>query len=329
MKQSDSSPRSRGNNSDPDKYFEELRKENYDNTFQQVEVWLRNSSIKLSNKNSERKFSNMKNYFSAHKFRLAYTFLILAFVVAACNYPVTQQETVSDVLTWSVSKDNTDAVNKISSLDWFKNSEYNYKNENINGQERISYSMVIPIENLNKVEDFRNQLRSIPGMSEIKLTPISETVKRPVYSAVLNGIFKIDINASNMSNDELSQEVDRQLKNAGIEAATVNFEKDSDGKRVIRLIIPDDQLNKEGGFDVTIKDGNNVSRLKEFRKEGPDGGERFKGKSDKEIRDMVRQDVDKDLKDDQIEIVRKGENVMVKIKRFDKNNEIETENEIR
>ncbi|MEO8665480.1 MAG: hypothetical protein ABI462_08275 [Ignavibacteria bacterium] len=317
MKQSASSTGQKENNPDPDKYFDELRKENYDGTFQPVEIWLRKSSSILSNKNSERKFINMKNYFNSHKFRLAYTFLILAFVVAACNYPVTQQETVSDVMTWSVNKDNTEAVSKIHSFDWIKNGEYT---ENINGEGKISYSLVIPKENVDRVSDYKSQLEAISGINDVKMIPINETIKRPVYSALLNGIFKTDINATNMSDEELKEEVSRQLKNAGIENAQVDFEKNADGKRLIRLDISGEQLKKEGDFDITIRDGNNVSRMKELRKESPDGGEKFKGKTDSEIRDIVRKDVDPALTDDQIEIIRDGENAMVRIKKINKDN---------
>lgn len=273
----------------------------------------------------------MKNYFSAHKFRLAYTFLILAFVVAACNYPVTQHETVGDVLIWNIAKENTLAADQINRLDWLKSGEYNYKDENTDGEEIISYSLVIPKENIDKVPEFIKQLENIAGVGGIRLIPINETVKRPVYSALLNGIFKIDINATNMSDDELRMEVETQLKNAGIENAQVDFEKDGGGKRMIRLFIPDQQLKKDGGFDMTIKDGNNVSRMKGIRKDGPGGEDKFKGKSDQEIRDMVRQDLDRDLKDDEIEIIRDGENVMVKIKKLveNKSGTLETETKLK
>ncbi|MEP7146436.1 MAG: hypothetical protein ABI792_05460, partial [bacterium] len=169
MKQSGSSPASEESNAVPDKYFNELRKENYENTFQPVEAWLRNIHSKNLNKNSERKFSNMKNYFKVHRIRLAYTFLVLAFSVAACNYPVTQQEIVGDVLTWKVSTDNTNGINKIRSLDWFKNGEYNYNEENISGSKWISYSFVIPKESSGRGSDFKMQLENIEGVKDVKL----------------------------------------------------------------------------------------------------------------------------------------------------------------
>lgn len=327
MKQSNSSQTSKENNLN--KYFDELKKESYDDTFSATEGWL-HKITNLSTKKSERKFSIMKNYFSANKFKLAYTFLILAFIVGACNYPVTQEESVGDVLTWTVAKENTDAISQIENMDWFKKGECNFNEEN----GIVSYSIVIPKESHANTPDYERQLNAIPGILEINLHPLSETIQRPVYSALLNDLFKIDINATNMSNDELSKEIDTQLKNAGIENATVNFEKGSDNRRMVKIQIPEGKLIMDGGFDMTIKDGGNTTRLKEVRKTGSGDPDRFKGKTDVEIRNMIRQDLgNPNIKDDEIEIIREGEKVKVKVKVSKtvdgKQGQIETEDEIK
>ena len=308
MKQSGSSQKSKES-----KYFDELRNENYDNSFPAAESWLRNTNVNLLNKKSEGKFKmKFKNYFATNKFKLAYTFLILAFVVAACNYPVTQEETAGDVLKWTVSKNNTETINKIENSDWFKSGEYNINEEN----GIVSYSLVVPKEKHAGIQDINKQLSAMEGVMEVNIIPINETVKRPLYSAVLNDLFKIDINATNMSDAELNNEINAQLKKAGIENATVNFEKGPDGKRLLKVGIPDDQMHKSGGFDMTVQDGNNLTKLKEVRKNGPGDPDKFKGKSDDDIRAMVRADLQiPDLRNDEIEIIRKGDNVMVKVNR--------------
>ncbi|MDQ3022427.1 MAG: hypothetical protein M3R36_17950 [Bacteroidota bacterium] len=334
MKQSSSSPKSKESNYK--KYFEELRKENFDESFPSTESWLRSIDTNLinsKNEKSERKFTIMKikNYFTANKFKLAYTFLILAFFVAACNYPVTQQESAGDVMKWSVSKNDTEALNKIENLDWIRNGEVNINEENINGQDVINYSFIIPKEKHASVSDYEKQLEAI-GVNDINLIPLNETVKRPVYSALLNDLFKIDINASNMSDAELEREITTQLKNAGLEVAQIDFKNDSEGRRVLKIVIPDGQLKADGGFDMTIKDGNNITKMKEVRKTGEGDHERFKGKTDEEIRKMIREDLQvPDLKDDQIEIIRKDGNVMVKVKRSEVkgNKKLEIEDEIK
>lgn len=324
MKQSISSGKSKQSNLN--KYFDELRNENFEQTFPSAENWLRTVNSNYSNIKTERKFSHMKNFFAANKLKLAYTFLILAFVIAACNYPVTQQESAGDVLKWTVSADNKEAISKIENLDWFKNGEYNVNEDNSTGAGIRSYSIVIPRESHSRVSDYDKQLRAIDGVLEIQVSPLSETVKRPVYSALLNDLFKIDINATNMSDAELSNEINMQLKNAGIENATVDFERGDDGHRKVKVVVPIDQMKKDSGFDLTVKDGDNINRIKEVRKHGPGEADRFKGKSDEEIKKMVKEDFkDMNLKDDQIEIKRDGDKVMVQVKKTGVNNESKIE----
>jgi phosphoribosylformylglycinamidine (FGAM) synthase PurS component len=255
-----------------------------------------------------------KNYFASHKLRLAYTFLILAFVVAACNYPVTQHESAGDVMKWSVSNDNTEAIQKIESMEWLKTGEYNVNVENVNGKEIVTYNLVLPKENHSSVQDYRNQLESINGVNDVQIIPLNETVKRPVYAVLLNDLFKIDINATNMSDAELEKEITSQLKNAGIEVVTFNFERDKEGRRIVKVVIPENQMKKDGGFDMTIKDGEKITKMKEVRKTGSGDPDRFKGKSDEEVREMVKEDLgNPDIKDDEIQIIREDDKVRVKV----------------
>lgn len=313
MKHSHSSRKSGQNNLDL--YFNELKKESYSKTFPEVSLWLRRSDSNLSIKQKD-KFYIMKNYIAANKLKLAYTFIILTFVVAACNYPVAQEETAGDVLKWTVDGTNTEAVKKIENFEWFRNGQHNVNVEKSAGNSIIEYQLIVPKENHSRLNDYRKELEAISGVMTLNIIPLNETVKRPVYSALLNNLFKIDINATNMSNEELAKEIDTQLKNAGIENAVVNFEKAPNGGRSVRLSIPEQDIKKEGGFDMTVKDGNNVNRFKELRRDRSDvgGADRFKDKTDSEIKDMVREDTgDRDLTDDQIKIKREGDRVMIEV----------------
>jgi hypothetical protein len=159
-------------------------------------------------------------------------------------------------------------------------------------------------------------------------------VTRPVYSAALNEIFKIDINATNKSDDELRQEITEQLKKAGIDNMQIEFERDTKGNRMMKFFRPLSSNPTNDGFDMTIKDGNNVNRLKEVRRTGEDHANRFKGKTDAEIKQIVKENFGvANLKDDQIVIIREGDKINVKVKvknhKNNMNEETETEDEIR
>lgn len=315
MKQSDLSQKQTENKLG--RYFEELKKENYEDTFHNTQTWLLNLDSQLSLKNNftERILIKMKNFLSLNKFRLAYTFIILAFVVAACNYPVSQEENLGDVISWTVNKNDAGAVEKIKQLDWLKSGTLSINEKNIGGADILEYSFVIPKDKHGKAAEMKNRLGTLQGINSVKLIPLNETVKRPLYSAALNSIFKIDINATNMSDEELQKEIITQLANNGITGVQIEFEKGKEGRRISKINIPETGIKEEGGFDMTINDGNNVERIKQVRKKDGNEEEKFKGKSDKEIKKMVMEDLkDKNITEDMIEVIRDGDKVMIKIK---------------
>lgn len=298
--------------------FEDLKQENYDDTFLRSELWLRNAGPAGPQKikNNERILIKMKNYFLSHKLKIAYTFILLAFIIAACNYPVSQEESLGDVISWSIDKNNTDAVLKINQFDWTKNSNLSVNEKNINGNSVLEYSLILPKDSHDKAETYRSQLSSVPGVNSLKLIPLNEKVTRPVYSVALNKIFRVDINATNMSNDELKNEITSQLEKNGVSGVQIDIENGNGGRRITRVFIPEHSIKEEGGFDMTIKDGNNEERIKQVRKKGSEEETaRFKGKSDEEIKKMLMEDLkDKGITEDMIQIKRDGDKIMFNIK---------------
>src|SRR5690606_1718377 len=107
------------------------------------------------------------------------------------------------------------------------------------------------------------ELESIPGVVEVNIMPLTEEVERPLYSKVLDDLFKININAKNMSDQELSAEVERQLKEGGIEVQTVNFRRDENNRRLIDIKMSED--GKPRSFQLNINDGDQKMRIEERR----------------------------------------------------------------
>ncbi|MBV6479630.1 MAG: hypothetical protein HGGPFJEG_02416 [Ignavibacteria bacterium] len=297
--------------------FDFLKQENYDDSFYKSEIWLRGeeSSDITKIKKNERIFIKMKNYFISHKLKIAYSFIMLAFIIAACSYPVSQEKNLGDVISWTINKNNTDALEKINSMEWINTGNLYVNEKNINGNIILEYNLILPKDSHDKAESLRNQLGAISGISSLKVVPLNEKVTRPVYSFALNKIFKVDINATNMSNDELKNEITSQLEKNGINGVKIEIESGKDGRRISRIFIPESSIKDEGGFDMTIKDGNNEERIKEVRKKGSEEEMlRFKGKSDDEIKKMLIEELnDKGITEDMIQIDRDGDKVMIKI----------------
>ncbi|HRI85741.1 MAG TPA: hypothetical protein PK536_09890 [Ignavibacteria bacterium] len=332
MKQSDFYRKQKANdpseNSRLDQLFDNLRNENNDGTFPVVEKWLRNiNSLKSNNitPKKERKLFNMRS----PKIRFAYAFLLLAVIVAACNYPVTQQETVADVIKWSVNKNNTEAIQKIQGLDWTKKAITGISKPEA-ANDKIEYKLVLLKDELGNAQKYMDQLKGISGINDISLVPLNEKITRPVYSVALNKIFKVDINATNMSDQDLKNEIETQLSQNGIRDVQISFDRNKDGKRISKIELPEGSLKDNSGFDITIKDGNNIQRTAEVRKFRNEGeGDRFKDKTDDEIRKMVAEDIgDKNIRPEDIMISRKDGKIMINVKKQGIENEDKIESKI-
>lgn len=315
MKQSNSSQRSKVTENSQENYFSELKKENYDDTFPAAEKWLKGLGTNLSTKSTERNITIMKNYFAVNKFKLAYLSVFIVFLVGATTMPVTSHENVGDVITWKADKSNQITASEINKLGWVTNGQNNIISEVNGGEVKNEYIVMIPKEEHDNLNSYLRSLESIEGVSEIKSVSINETVKRTLVSLVLNDIFKVNIDATNKSNQEVETEIKNQLSSAGINNVTVTFELSPAGERMIKINIPEGSIPEDGGVEMTIKDGDKVNKIKEVKKNSPGGDEvNFSTMTDAEIKNKIREDMgDPGLRDDQIRITRNGGNITVDI----------------
>ncbi len=320
MKQSDSSPKPNAtDNADSngaeklERYFAALKNADYSDTFPKVESWLYKTNTQMENQKKERKLKKMKQYFLANKLRLAYPIIFLAILIAACSMPVTQTETVGHMMTWTTPNGDTQAQEQIKNLDWIKGAQLSISENNDNGKLETLYSALLPGSSGNQVDAYKRDLERIKDITSIKVMPLQENVKRPLYSAALNKFFRVNINAEGMSDQDLKKEVERQLREQGVNA-NIDFTTGPDGKRNIRMQIPDlKNTNDPKDFEVNINDGNNDQTLKVITKK-PSDVNKYKGKSDDEIRKMVRDELgNQNLKDNEITITREGDDVKIKV----------------
>ncbi len=293
--------------------FSEVKQEDYSSTFPEVENWLYKANISLANeKLKERKLRRMKNFFFANKLRLVYTIIAFIAVVAACNMPVTQTESAGQMITLTVPKDNSGFESKMYALTWMKDAQVS-RNENVNdGMAQMLYRIVLPNASEEQVKAYSRELESLGDIQTIRITPMNYDVKRPLYSAALNNFFSINIDATGMSDEELQRELETKMKEQGIDMK-FHFKTGPNGRRDLTLdnsVL--DSLKEPRSFEVNIEDGNGREKVKVLTQKADP--KKFEGKTDSEIRDMVRKDVgNPDLTDDQIKITRENGEVKVKI----------------
>lgn len=325
MKHSNSSQRSEQNgklkeNIDKslEHHFNQLKQENYDSTFPEVESWIYKASVNLQNNynltnSNERLLHKMKNFFFGTKLRLVYTIIAFVVLIGACNMPVTQTETAGQMITLAVNKSDNDFASKMQNLPWIKSAQVT-SNENVNnGVEQIVYRIVLPNATEEQVRAYSKELETIGNISTIKITPMDYDVKRPLYSAALHDFFSINIDATGMSDDELKTEIESKLKEQGVDMK-FQFKTGPDGRREIRMEQDGkiDVNNEPKSFEMNIEDNNGREKIKLFTKKADP--KQFEGKTDEQIREMVKKDFgNENIKDSDIIIERKDGKVQVKI----------------
>lgn len=298
------------NKTSTEQYISPIKNEDFTETFPAVEKWLRERSYRLNNIKEERKIVRMKNYFLVHKMRFVYTFIILALLAGACSLPVTQNETIGHVITWTMPPGTSS--DQFINFPLVDRSKLSVSENTDNGKTENIYTLMLPGSTDIEVQKYQKDLEKIHDITSIKIFPLNENVKRPVYAAALHSFFRININATKMSDEELSKQIESQLKENGIQNMSLDVKTDIDGRRKIKLNL-DQNDHTPKNFELRIDDGNNKEVLKEVRK--PLDQDKFRDKTDEEIRNMVKEDLNNpNIKDKDIQIIRENGEVKVKVK---------------
>ena len=332
MKHSNSSQRSEQNgklNEIEDKslehHFNQLKQENYDSTFPEIESWIYKRSLNLQsnqkltvkNQSNERILHKMKHFFFGTKLRLVYTIIAFAVLIGACNMPVTQTESAGQMITFTIPKENDDFVSKMNELPWIKNAQITSNENTNNGEAQLLYRIVLANTTKEQVKAYANELEALGDIVTIKITGMDYDVKRPLYSAALHDILSIDIDATGKSDEELKNEIESKLREQGVDMK-FKFTTGPDGRRDI-TVEHDQQLdanNEPKSFEMNIEDDNGKEKIKLLTQKADP--KQFEGKTDSEIREMVKKDIgNPELKDSDIIIDRTDKEVKVKVN-FDK-----------
>jgi hypothetical protein len=301
-----------------EQHFRELKAENYNGSFEEVENWLYRKAIMMNNEKitvKERKLAGLKNFFFASKIRFAYTVIALLVLIGACNMPVTQTESAGQMITLTIPKADFAGFNeKMNALPWMKNAQVRSNENTNNNEEQVLFTIVLPNTTKEQIKAYAKEIESIGNISTIRITPMDYDVKRPLYSAALDRFFSIKVDATGMSDEELQAEVERKLHEQGVDMF-IRFKTSPEGTReVIQMEIHgnENQSKEPKQIEVNIEDKDGSEKIKLMQKTADP--ELFKGKSDSEIRQMIREESgNKDLKDDQIKITRDGDKVQVKV----------------
>jgi len=290
-----------------DSYWDKIRSESYDDSFDKTTGLL----MQKINLKKERKISPMKKFISENKYKITFA-LFLVFAVAACNYPVSQENTLGYGISFTANSADADAVSQsIKTIYWPGSSNVNVSGKNVNGTSVEEYNVVLQGAEENAVMKCRAELEKIKGINSIKVFPITENISRPVYSALLYSFFKVDVKSSGKTQEEITREIEQQLKDNGFGNYKVGFEN-SGGKSKLTINLTGDPGQTGKSVEVRVSgDGKEeVVKLKTVA-EGIN-----KNMTDDEIRQKVISDnPEGNLKPEDIKIERDGDKIKVKIEK--------------
>lgn len=298
-----------------EEHIKKLKDKKYDESFGKTSMWLIDSNNKLLNRKNRRGKYKMKDFFLRHKLQFAIVAL-MAILIAACNMPVTQSDTVGQVLSWTApGASNTAVTESLNKLSWFKNFDGTVDVKNINGTAVTEYKVVVQSTDDKLVTSYKNDLEKIKELTSIKIVPLNTSVTRPVYSAALHSFFKIDINASNMTDEQVQAEIRKQLDAAGYNDMDVSYKTMENGKKRLEVKMKDG-IKHEGNqnlqVDVNDKNGEQVIKMKTVDKPDVD----FSKMNDTEIRTYIKEKNKEDnLTDKDIIIKREGNSISVNIQK--------------
>jgi hypothetical protein len=293
-----------------DKYWDKIRQESYDDTFEKTTGLL----LQKQNLKKERKHSPMKQFFAHNKYKIAFA-LFLAFVVAACNYPVTSHNTVGYAFTFTTPSVNKVAVSKsIKDLNWTGNTNINITEKNINGTSIAEFNTVLGGVDEKTAMKCKSDLEKIKEISSVKLFPVTESVTRPVYSALLYSFFRVDVKSSGKSDEEVKSEIERQLKDNGFTNYKIGFDKSGEEKKLTMSLEGNPETGNKS-VEVNV-DGDGT---KEVVKMKTAVGSVDKNMTDEQIKQKVIADnPEGSLKPEDIKIVRDGDNIKIMVEKEDR-----------
>lgn len=297
-------------------YFDEIRAEDYTETFSSTERWLRNTAAQnLRNQlQKQRKGFDIMTYIKFHKLRVVYALLLIVVISIACNLPVEQTETLGYVLRWTVKGDTQTSRERLNQFDWLEYNTLTVSQEELSDGMVTTYRQVLTDMNKRRAKKCIKELETVKEVIGIQLYPLEETVTRPMYAAALNSVFRVDIDATGMSDEELSQAIEDQLNAAGMEDVDVNFiSLETSGDR--KLALDFDKLKSLDGAGeqtivMTLKEGEIAEDIDidamtgEFNFSFEDMD--FRGKTEEEIKEMVEAKLKEEgLEDMEIKVIRK------------------------
>ncbi len=298
----------------PSDYFDAMRQKSYDASFDGVKNFIAENKGKLHRRRQRKPLSKWQ-------WVLAVLFPLL--VVLACT-KTERTEPVGQTLSFSVPVGDDAVKHQVESLVGGLQTVVSP-----DGQKPgyLSYTCFIPAQNSQSTNAVVNGLKAVKGVVGLITMPVNAQVKESLLSQLGSKLFSTHVDATAMTDDEMQNTVMRQLKEQGFNNISVSVTRNEKGVRTIEL-----HPGKEGPnifIDVSTDDKGTRMVLQEEKrttaKNPPVTSEPqpdFGSMTDSQVREYIRRQYGKGLRDGNITITRTTEEIAITIKQSNQKEEI-------
>ncbi|HEX2786782.1 MAG TPA: hypothetical protein VHP32_02675 [Ignavibacteria bacterium] len=264
--------------------FKNVKSESYDSSYDEFDFWFRKKTLNNQSNQTMKNSFNLKYFLSHNRIKLAIiAFLLLT--IAACNMPVTSTNTLGYLLSWESPRESSSIMmEEVGKIDKKFISTHEISGSN-DGKTELHHMILQDLTGA-EAENISNKIRSVAGVSNVKLTPMTDSETMPLYSYALENFLKIEINREGKTDEEVTAEIYKQLEQSGFKGAKVSYEN-INGKK--RLMVTDFNMPEGGQLEINV-DNNNGSEVIKLKKM-PLGDEKpFENMTDEQIREQVKKD---------------------------------------
>lgn len=190
-----------------------------------------------------------------------------------------------------------------------------------------SYTCFIPAQNSQSADAIVKQLKGVKGIASLSKMPVNAHVRESLLSQLGSKMFSTHVDATAMRDDELQNTVNRQLKEKGFHNISVTVTRNENDVRTLQLHPAEDAPNYSVNLSIDDKGTKMVLQEEKIsNSNGPAMSDKpqvdFGSMTDAQVRDYIRREYGKGLRDENIKITRTAEEIAIDIKLSDNKEEL-------
>lgn len=233
----------RPNTSSPDvdlrRYFTALKDEEYQDSIQPVQAWIRRAEQQRRIPSSiQSKVTTMMNRMHPYRMRVAVASVLLAASFVACSIPVEQEETLGYMISGTVdetsAKQGEFTIAQVLDIEpgQVTYSERVYELASGDVERQQHFTVALPQATEGQALSGHRKLESMGGFNGISVQPLQEHVKRSVFGAAMQSLHLANEGGFEV---KYEQAIKKYLDAHNLSDVTAGFYTKPNGDRVLLM----------------------------------------------------------------------------------------------